>query len=120
MSRRIAVVLMFLLGGDALGTVAEAEAEAGLQRDAPLHDAGGIWKSAVPREFMHGAFGNHDPVGLMNGQFIKADCSINWTNPDSGRLFCFSTPTSMAYFLYWPRRNTERAKLFWEKSNATN
>lgn len=73
----------------------------------------GMWKAAIPRVHMHGEFGNHDPIGLANGQRIKADCSLNWTDPDDGKLYCFSTPTSLAYFLYWPKTNSRRARAVW-------
>lgn len=32
----------------------------------------GIWKSAVPPHSMNGEFGNHDPIGLAAGAWIKA------------------------------------------------
>ena len=43
----------------------------------------GIWKAVVPRPgTMKGEFDNNDPIGLYAGVKIKADCSLNWTNPD--------------------------------------
>jgi len=47
---------------------------------------------------MHGEFENHDPIGLSAGVKIKADCSINWLDPDSRRRYCFSTATSLVVF----------------------
>lgn len=95
--------------GDSVGT------HAGFAQQAPdkQDDGAGIWKSAVPPVAMKGEFGNHDPIGLANGQLIKADCSINWTDPDTRKLYCFSVPTSLAYFLYWPKRNIARATREW-------
>lgn len=82
----------------------------------PGAEGKGIWKSAVPTAPMHGEFANHDPIGLANRQFIKADCSLNWRDPDDGKLYCFSTPTSLAYFLYWPKANSRRAQSFWQEN----
>lgn len=76
----------------------------------------GIWKSVVPPTAMCGEFGNHDPIGLAAGQRIKADCSLNWTDPDDGKLYCFATATSLAYFLYWPKANSKRAREAWESN----
>lgn len=91
------------------------------QTDHPAkrHAGAGIWKSAVPPVGMKGEFGGHDPIGLANRQLIKADCSINWTDPDNGKLFCFSSPTSFGYFQEWPKRHARRAQAFWESQVPT-
>lgn len=75
----------------------------------------GIWKSAVPPGGMKGEFNNHDPVGLATGAKIKVDCSLNWPDPDTGKIYCFNSPTSLVYFLDWPKRNIEKAKKGWAK-----
>lgn len=80
--------------------------------------AGGIWKAAVPPKPMKGEFDNLDPLGLAAGASIKADCSLNWVNPDDGRLYCFSSGTSLEFFLDDPRANIERAKSAWRKLTA--
>jgi hypothetical protein len=89
---------------------------------APLMDsavhAGGIWKAAVPAAPMKGQFDNLDPVGVAAGARIKADCSINWINPDDGARYCFSSGTSLVYFLDAPHANIERAWAGWRKLNA--
>lgn len=59
----------------------------------------GIWKWVVPPVKMRGAFDDHDPIGLVAGKLIPADCSINWTDPDTHQLYCFTTATSLVYFL---------------------
>jgi hypothetical protein len=60
----------------------------------------GIWKAVVPRAgTMKGEFDNNDPIGLYAGVKIKADCSLNWTNPDDHKLYCFSSATSLVFFL---------------------
>lgn len=74
----------------------------------------GIWKAAVPPGGMKGEFGNHDPVGLATGTKIKVDCSLNWPNPDTGKIYCFNSATSLVYFLDWPRTNIEKARKVWQ------
>jgi hypothetical protein len=89
---------------------------------APIADsaarAGGIWKAAVPPTQMTGEFDNLDPIGVAAGARIKADCSINWINPDDGVRYCFSSGTSLVYFLDGPHANIERARAGWRKLNA--
>ena len=75
----------------------------------------GIWKAAVPRTPMHGEFDSFDPLGVAAGARIKADCSLNWINPDSGKRYCFSSGTSLVYFLDKPQANLERAQAGWSK-----
>ena len=67
---------------------------------------------------MKGEFEGHDPVGLAAGAKIKADCSINWVNPDDGKLYCFASATSQNYFRDWPKRNITRAGKAWAKLSA--
>ncbi len=78
----------------------------------------GIWKALTPPGSMKGEFDSHDPIGLAAGALIKADCSINWVNPDNGKLFCFSSGTSLVYFLRWPAKNAARAKKGWRRLTA--
>jgi hypothetical protein len=81
--------------------------------------AEGIWKAVVPAPgTMHGEFDNHDPFGLSAGAAIKADCSINWTDPDAGQLYCFSSATSLELFLEAPQRYLERARAQWRRLEA--
>lgn len=75
----------------------------------------GIWKAVVPPVKMAGAFDDHDPIGLAAGQLIPADCSINWTDPDTHKLYCFTSATSLVYFLYAPHTNITRATKGWLK-----
>ncbi len=75
---------------------------------------GGIWKAVVPvKDTMHGEFDGDDPIGLTAGVRIKADCSINWVDPDAGRLYCFASATSLVVFLDAPRTYLERARVQW-------
>jgi hypothetical protein len=73
----------------------------------------GIWKAVVPPVKMKGAFDDHDPIGLAAGKLIPADCSINWIDPDTHKLYCFSSATSLVYFLYAPHTNIARATKDW-------
>jgi hypothetical protein len=73
----------------------------------------GIWKAVVPPIHMNGQFADHDPMGLVAGKLIPADCSINWTDPDTHKLYCFSSATSLVYFLYAPHTNIARATKGW-------
>jgi hypothetical protein len=81
--------------------------------------AGGIWKAAVPLKVMHGEFDNFDPLGVAAGARIKADCSLNWVNPDDGKLYCFSSGTSLEFFLDQPHANIARAQAAWRKQAAS-
>lgn len=78
----------------------------------------GIWKAAVPRAPMHGEFDSLDPLGVAAGVRIKADCSLNWVNPDNGKRYCFSSGTSLQFFLDRPQANLERALASWREMNS--
>jgi hypothetical protein len=74
----------------------------------------GIWKSATPPSgSMRGEFDNNDPIGLAAGTKIPADCSLNWVDPDFHKLYCFSSATSLVYFLDSPRAFLTRARKNW-------
>jgi hypothetical protein len=77
--------------------------------------SGGIWKAAVPPKPMKGEFDSLDPIGIAAGAKIKADCSLNWINPDDDKLYCFSSGTSLEIFLESPHANLVRALLSWQK-----
>jgi hypothetical protein len=68
---------------------------------------------------MHGEFENNDPIGLSAGVKIKADCSINWVDPDSRRRYCFSTATSLVVFLDAPHAYLARARKKWDRINMS-
>jgi hypothetical protein len=80
--------------------------------------AGGIWKAAVPPTSMKGEFDSLDPLGVAAGARIKADCSLNWIDPDDGKRYCFSSGTSLEFFLDEPQANLERARQGWSKLTA--
>jgi hypothetical protein len=80
----------------------------------PLHE-GGIWKAAVPATPMHAEFGGLDPLGLAAGAQIKADCSLNWIDPDDGARYCFSSGTSLEFFLEHPKASIAKARHQWQK-----
>ena len=75
---------------------------------------GGIWKAVVPPKAMHGEFANEDPVGLAAGKHIKTDCSMNWVSGDDGKLYCFTTGTSLLFFEESPQAYIRAARKFYE------
>jgi hypothetical protein len=80
--------------------------------------SGGIWKAAVPATPMKGEFDSLDPLGVAAGARIKADCSLNWIDPDDGKRYCFSSGTSLEVFLDKPQANLERARTRWRDMNS--
>jgi hypothetical protein len=80
--------------------------------------SGGIWKAAVPAKPMIGEFESLDPLGVAAGARIKADCSLNWVNPDDGKLYCFASGTSLEFFLDQPQTHLERARAGWRRMAA--
>jgi hypothetical protein len=76
-------------------------------------EQGGIWKSVVPPVKMKGMFDDHDPIGLVAGKLIPADCSLNWTDPDTHKLYCFTSATSLVYFLDSPQTYLAEAERSW-------
>lgn len=119
---RLALSLLFgctLLAVSAHGRAAKADA-------TPRHSSAdsaaaakalaghqGIWKWAVPPVRMNGMFSDHDPIGLVAGKLIPADCSFNWTDPDTHRLYCFTSATSLVYFLDSPQTYLAEAERNW-------
>lgn len=85
-------------------------------RGAPR--AGGIWKAVVPPAEMQAEFDGLDPIGLASGARIKADCSINWVDPDDGVRYCFSSGTSLEFFLDSPHASIARARAGWRRLSA--
>ncbi len=83
----------------------------------PSHKVG-IWKAAVPPKPMQGEFDSMDPLGVAAGARIKADCSLNWIDPDDGALYCFSSGTSLEYFMDHPKASIESARRGWQKLRA--
>jgi len=109
----LAALLCMVSGAAAAGPAS------GSANDSPRHEEG-IWKAVVPLKPMPGEFGNLDPIGVAVGARIVADCSINWINPDDGARYCFSSGTSLEYFLDRPHFNIERARTGWRKMNGLN
>jgi hypothetical protein len=85
--------------------------DAARNQAAATHE--GIWKSVVPPNGMHGEFDNMDVLGLAIGAKIPSDCSLNWVNPDDGKLYCFVSGTSLVVFLEHPHANLQSAQGFW-------
>ena len=122
---------IFLLCGCALAVFAGAQdskrgatrpgykAESAAARKAMIEHKG-IWKWVVPPVKMNGMFDDHDPIGLVAGKLIPADCAFNWTDPDTHKLYCFTTATSLVYFLNSPQTYLAEAEKNWRalKSKA--
>jgi hypothetical protein len=100
----------------ALGGLVRAEPPSPSKTDPAL----GIWKAAVPPRPVHGEFDNLDPVGVAAGAKIWADCSLNWIDPDDGARYCFSSGTSLEFFLDQPRYYLERARAAWPALKASS
>ncbi len=82
-------------------------------------DHAGIWKGATPPPgSTHGEFDSHDPIGLIAGVKVKADCSINWIDPDTGKRYCFSSGTSLVSFLTAPHSHLASASAAWSQMSA--
>jgi len=77
-------------------------------RNQPHANSLGIWKSYSPRG-LQGEFHSYDPVGLMAGALIHTDCSINFTDPDTHKTYCFNSATSQLYFTNWPKTYAAKA-----------
>src|SRR5262249_14591293 len=110
-ARRAGVALVATLAAAGLTHAAgdgAAPNEAGARS---AHD--GIWKAVVPPKDMHGEFDSNDPIGVASGERIAADCSINWVDPDERKLYCFSSATSLVFFLEGPHAWIARARQEW-------
>lgn len=115
----MAALIYCILAATASASYTEASAQAAsAQTGAPrAAKVEGIWKAAVPPTPMKGEFDSFDPLGVAAGARIKSDCSLNWVNPDDGKLYCFSSGTSLEFFLDRPHANIERARHGWQKMN---
>jgi hypothetical protein len=74
---------------------------------AARHEGIGFWKAYTPQG-IKGELDSYDPIGLIGGALIKADCSINWRDQD-GKLYCFASATSLNYFQDFPKANILKA-----------
>lgn len=104
---RLAALSLMLASATALA----AEPSMRTQSDA---NEVGIWKSYTPKGFK-GELHNYDPIGLIAGDLIHTDCSINFTDPDNGKTYCFNSATSLTYFEHWPKSYARRAAEALEK-----
>ena len=99
-------------------TITSAAAQHGASSSDPASK--GIWKAIVPPAgTMHGEFENNDPIGLTAGAKIQADCSINWIDPDTHKLYCFSSATSLSFFLDAPHAYLTRANGTWPSVSSS-
>jgi hypothetical protein len=116
MLHAIALLVLLATLGAARAAGADDVTTAALRHDGASADPqrAGIWKAAVPPGgSMRGEFDSNDPIGVSAGVRIAADCSINWVDPDDRRLYCFSSATSLVYFLDDPQSFLRRARAQW-------
>jgi hypothetical protein len=106
-----AVATLGIAADDNPADLTAAAAQHGARSSDPGH--AGIWKAVSPPGGMRGEFANNDPIGLAAGKKIEADCSLNWVDPDFGKRYCFSSATSLVYFLNAPRSYLARARKNW-------
>jgi hypothetical protein len=81
------------------------------------HEPHGMKASASGRlkpQGFKGEFDNYDPIGLIGGALIKADCSINWRD-QNGKIYCFASGTSLVYFQDLPKDNIRKASEAFER-----
>ncbi len=137
MKNRIAIWVLFTIFGTGLSIGALAQSGASISaapqddeansaaamRDS-LHDprivdqrpgrSWGMWDMGRPHPLQGtGAFDDHDPIGVAAGKLIPSDCSVNWIDPDTRKVFCFGSQASLVYFLAAPKRNEARAEKAW-------
>lgn len=112
------MVLAARVGGQAAAPAVSAAPTVAAAPAVHAAHGAGIWKAVVPPQPMHGEFDNNDPLGVAAGARVKADCSLNWRDPDDGRLYCFSSGTSLEMFLELPHSQIERARHGWELLTA--
>src|ERR1700686_3330219 len=117
-SRTVNSCLCALLAALSAAAVSHAQPAAPGTAPGGTAPSGGIWKAAVPPKPMKGEFDSLDPLGVAAGASIKADCSLNWIDPDAGKGYCFSSGSSLEFFLDEPRANLERARAGWRKMNS--
>lgn len=114
----LSALALSALAPSALAPFAAAQDQALSPEAAAAMHRDGIWKAAVPAGAMRGEFDSLDPIGLAAGARIKADCSLNWVNPDDGARYCFSSGTSLELFLDAPQTNIARARAGWRRMNG--
>jgi hypothetical protein len=69
---------------------------------------------------MEGGFKDHDPIGFVAGKLIPADCSLNLTDPDTHKLYCFTSATSLVFFLDAPKTYLAEAQKKWRVLGASH
>jgi len=99
----------------AFGVAGSAFATEPDMRTRPHANDLGIWKAYSPKG-LHGELDNYDPVGLMGGALIHTDCSINYTDPDTRKTYCFNSATSQVYFSNWPKTYAAKAEAALQKA----
>jgi hypothetical protein len=107
---RPSCMILAIVGALTVSTMTRASESGAL---SARHEGIGFWKAYTPQGFK-GEFESYDPVGLIGGALIKADCSINWRDQD-GKLYCFASATSLVYFEDMPKANIGKASEAFER-----
>ncbi len=63
-----------------------------------------------------GEFGNHCAEGLATGQSISTDCTIQWTDSATKKVYCFSSEKAKQDFAKDTAGNVKKAAEFYQTS----
>ncbi|MEO0974016.1 MAG: hypothetical protein AAFX85_13065 [Pseudomonadota bacterium] len=72
----------------------------------------GLWKSPPVPPQLQREFEAHDPYALAIGVRIRTDCSIRYRWVGNGRVYCFNSLTSKAFFIRRPEHYIRTAEAF--------
>jgi YHS domain-containing protein len=89
----------------------------GIPVQVPAADQPPANQSMTPTP-VKGEFDNSCAMGLAEGQMVKTDCSVNWTDAD-GHIYCFSSEDSKAAFRKDPAGNLQKAREFLSTKQAS-
>ena len=100
-------------GAAAIATVIAASVCAPVALAQQYEPNGDIWKYRIPKDGIRGEFDNGDVMGVIAGQYIPTDCSVNVIK--NGKTYCFTAAASQTFFKYAPNGNLERAYEAWAR-----
>ena len=59
-----------------------------------------VLMSLIPVAGIAGEYGDHCAAGLaIYEMLVQTDCSVNWADQRTGKVYCFSSDNSMEEFL---------------------
>lgn len=65
-----------------------------------------------------GEYGGHCAYGLTTGQEVKTDCKINWTDPATKKMYCFSSEQAKTSWAADVKNNMVRADAGFQAAQA--